>query len=402
MKILLEDTIPFGTDYLSSVGEVKTYSWQSLVPEMLRNIDILALRSTTKVTPELLAKANRLKFVTTATAGTNHLDKVHLDKKGIAHSSAAGCNAVAVAEYVLSVLLHAHKSQKLDLYNATVGIVGAGNVGSALSRILTAIGVEYHLYDPPLEQMLTKAGKQRHNEQSFVDLAQIAKCDVISLHVPFVKGGDYPTYQMIDSTFLDALSSSQLLVNACRGEVIDEKALFNLLERKHAPTVVLDVFDNEPFIDTTMFDYAWFVTPHIAGHSIEGKVRGTQMIYEQICDVVNVKADKVLSDFLDKTKPIKVDLSAPEAPRLSVDDLIEVFHTVYDVSIDDDITRNAFVKAATGDEQPAKKVADTFSSLRKQYRVRRECSAYALQLPKNTSKQIQDTFNKLGFHVSLV
>ena len=400
MKILLEDTIPFGTDYLNSVGEVETYAWQSLVPEMLRDVDILALRSTTKVTPELLTSANKLKFVTTATAGTNHLDKTHLDSVGIMHSSAAGCNAVAVAEYVLSVLLHAQKAQKLDLYNATVGIVGAGNVGTALSRILMAIGVKHSLYDPPLQQALAKSGKKEHNGQSFVDLAQIAKCDVISLHVPFIKGGEYPTYQMIDEAFLEGLTSNQLLINACRGEVIDEVALLSVLQEEKPPTVVLDVFDNEPAINTALFDYVWFVTPHIAGHSVEGKVRGTQMIYEQICDVVGKAPDKVLSDFLEKTNPIKVALNSPEAVRLSVEDLIAVFHNVYDVAIDDEITRNAF--ASGHNETPETHIANTFSTLRKQYRVRRECSAYALHLPKNTSKQIQDTFTKLGFHVSLV
>jgi erythronate-4-phosphate dehydrogenase len=316
------------------------------------------------------------------------------------HSSAAGCNAVAVAEYVLSALLHAQKAQKLDLYNATVGIVGAGNVGTALSRILMAIGVKHCLYDPPLQQALAKSGKKEHNGQSFVDLAQIAKCDVISLHVPFIKGGEYPTYQMIDEAFLEGLTSNQLLINACRGEVIDEVALLSVLQGEKAPTVVLDVFDNEPAINTALFDYVWFVTPHIAGHSVEGKVRGTQMIYEQICDVVGKAPDKVLSDFLEKTNPIKVALNSPEAVRLSVEDLIAVFHNVYDVAIDDEITRNAF--ASGHNETPETHIANTFSTLRKQYRVRRECSAYALHLPKNTSKQIQDTFTKLGFHVSLV
>ncbi|MBJ2128474.1 4-phosphoerythronate dehydrogenase [Alteromonas sp. IB21] len=402
MKILLEDTIPFGTDYLNSIGEVETYAWQSLVPEMLRDVDILALRSTTKVTPELLTKATRLKFVTTATAGTNHLDKMHLDSVSIAHSSAAGCNAVAVAEYVLSVLLHAQKAQKLDLYSATVGIVGAGNVGSSLSRILTAVGVKHCLYDPPLQQTLAKSGKTAHNGQPFVDLTQIARCDVISLHVPFIKGGDYPTYQLIDKAFLDELTSRQLLINACRGEVIDEAALLSVLQREKAPTVVLDVFDNEPEINTALFDYVWFVTPHIAGHSVEGKVRGTQMIYEQICDVVGTAPDKALSDFLDETNPINAALASPEASRLSVDDLITVFHHVYDVAIDDEITRNAFALTSGHDEMPDRHIANTFSSLRKQYRVRRECSAYALHLPTNTSTQIQHTFTKLGFHVSLV
>ena len=218
--------------------------------------------------------------------------------------------------------------------------------------------------------------------------------------MPFIKGGEYPTYQMIDKAFLKGLTSNQLLINACRGEVIDEVALLSVLQWEKPPTVVLDVFDNEPAINTALFDYVWFVTPHIAGHSVEGKVRGTQMIYEQICDVVGKAPDKLLSDFLEKTNPIKAALNSPEATRLSVDDLIAVFHDVYDVAIDDKITRNAF--ASGHNETPETHIANTFSTLRKQYRVRRECSAYALHLPKNTSKQIQDTFTKLGFHVSLV
>ncbi len=90
-------------------------------------------------------------------------------------------------------------------------------------------------------------------------------------------------------------------------------ALLSVLQGEKPPTVVLDVFDNEPAINTALFDYVWFVTPHIAGHSVEGKVRGTQMIYEQICDVVGKAPDKVLSDFLEKTNPIKAALNSPEA-----------------------------------------------------------------------------------------
>ena len=84
-------------------------------------------------------------------------------------------------------------------------------MGTALSRILMAIGVKHCLHDPPLQQALAKSVRREHNGQSFVDLAQIAKCDVISLHVPFIKGGEYPTYQMIDEAFLEGLTSSSCL-----------------------------------------------------------------------------------------------------------------------------------------------------------------------------------------------
>ena len=392
MKILLEDTIPFGESYLHNVGEVSTYAWQNLEASDLADIDILALRSTTKVTPELLKRANKLKFVTTATAGTNHIDKACLNANNIAHSSAAGCNAVAVAEYVLSVLLHAQKSKKLDLYSATVGIVGAGNVGTALSVLLDAVGVSYVLCDPPLQE----AGDKR----VFVEMDDIAGCDVITLHVPFVRSGSHATGNLIDSAFLSQLSEHQLLINACRGEVIDELALHTRLTSPNAPTVVLDVFDNEPAIDISLLDYCWFVTPHIAGHSVEGKVRGTQMIYEQICHFTGQKATKVLSDFLASIPPVKVTLQHPTATRISVDDLIDVFHRIYDISIDDVDMRQSVKKVETaGDHANDETVASHFAALRKHYRVRRECSAHALLVPHNTSDEIVKTLECLGFSV---
>ena len=391
MKILLEDTIPFGQDYLDELGQVELYAWQSLKPEMLTNVDILALRSTTKVTPSLLKQADALKFVTTATAGTNHLDKTYLDNTGIAHSSAAGCNAVAVAEYVLSVLLHSHKANKISLYDVTVGIVGAGNVGSALANILTALNVKHVLCDPPLE--ISGDGR------GFVSLNDIAQCDVVTLHVPYVVDGAFPTEKLIDKAFLDGMNEKQLLINACRGEVIDESALLNRLKQDNAPTVVLDVFDNEPNINTELFSYVWFVTPHIAGHSVEGKVRGTQMIYEQICYVVGTKPNKRLSDFLDATAPIAVNLAFPQQEYLDISDLITIFHKVYDVEVDDKAMRDAMKEQEASTQ---KTIPSIFASLRKQYRIRRECSAYTLQLSTSISEQIQQTLCDLGFNVELV
>ncbi|MCB4436766.1 4-phosphoerythronate dehydrogenase [Alteromonas sp. McT4-15] len=392
MKILLEDTIPFGSDYLNDLAEVTTYAWQSLQPEMLRDIDILALRSTTKVTPQLLQYANKLKFVTTATAGTNHLDKAFLDKAGITHSSAAGCNAVAVAEYVLSVLLHAHKSKKISLANVTVGIVGAGNVGSALSAILKTLNISYKLCDPPL----AKSGDSR----DFVSMDEIAQCDVISLHVPFIKSGPYATEALIDNAFLEQLNANQLLINACRGEVIDENALVTKLNGNNAPTVVLDVFDNEPNINTALFEHAWFVTPHIAGHSVEGKVRGTQMIYEQICEVLGKPVEKRLGDFLSPTQPIKITLKQPQARSLSYDDLATIYLKVYDVAIDDAKTRETLLpkKGGSGKLSEAD-IGDRFAQLRKQYRIRRECSAYTLHTSQDVSTEIAQTLKQLSFTI---
>lgn len=393
MKILLEDTIPFGRDYLDDLGEVTTYAWQTLTPDMLCDVDILALRSTTKVTPKLLERANKLQFVTTATAGTNHLDKGHLDTRKIPHASAAGCNAVAVAEYVLSVLLHAHRDGKLALPECTVGIVGAGNVGSALSTILSALDITHLLCDPPLEA----SGDRR----DFVSLERISQCDVISLHVPFVKEGPHATGRLIDGDFLNSLHAKQLLINACRGEVIDEAALTQRLGEGEAPTVVLDVFDNEPNVNTALFKNVWFVTPHIAGHSVEGKVRGTQMIYEQISEVVGKPPEKQLSDFLSPVEPINVRLHSPRASRLAMEDAVSIFHQVYDIAIDDKHTRETLLASSEGVNSNSADVGKGFANMRKHYRTRRECSAYTLRLSQQISAQIQQTLEQLGFTLEI-
>ena len=289
MKIRYENSLPLAAEYFGTIGAASGYDVGTLTPEQLVDVDVLAVRSTTRVTPELLACANRLTLVGTATAGINHLDTRYLDAQGIYWMSAAGCNAQAVAEYVLSVLCNAHLAGITDLKRARVGIVGAGHVGSALSRLLDTLGIDYVLFDPPLAE--------QGDERIFTDWQTILNCDVITLHVPFVPEGDYPTDKMIDAEVLNHLSAAQLLINACRGEVIDEVALKQRLMAGNGPTVVLDVFANEPDIDTDLLQYLWLATPHIAGHSLEGKYSGTQMVYEAICGLVGLTPEKSLDDY---------------------------------------------------------------------------------------------------------
>ncbi|MEC7825653.1 MAG: NAD(P)-dependent oxidoreductase, partial [Pseudomonadota bacterium] len=178
MKIRFENSMPLAADYLNAFGSAEGFESGTLTPEDLVDVDVLAVRSTTKVNADLLNCANRLALVATATAGYNHIDTQYLQQQGIYWTSAAGCNAQAVAEYVLSVLANAHLSNKLDLHTATVGIVGAGHVGTALSGLLDALSVRYKLYDPPLQE----AGDTR----TFADWQSIIACDVITLHVPLI------------------------------------------------------------------------------------------------------------------------------------------------------------------------------------------------------------------------
>lgn len=379
MNILIEDTIPLGPEYFSALGDVKTYAWQQLSASMLKDVDFFVVRSTTKVTSALLAQANRLKLVTTATAGTNHLDTAGLDKMGIPWKSAAGCNAVAVAEYVLSSLVAAEADQFLSLSGATVGIVGAGHVGTALARLLDILNIRYRLCDPLKE----KAGDSR----TFSSMGDILDCDVISLHVPYTRSGEHPTAHMINADVLASLSPEQLLINACRGEVIDETALINHYQTKAGPRLVLDVFDNEPDINPEMMSLAWLSTPHIAGHSVEGKVRGTQMVYEQVCQACDVRPTISLDRMLTPLPVTTLSLNAPGSDTLCATDAKKVINCAYDIQFDDRHFRQAMAES------------NQFAQLRKHYRQRRECSAYTLQFPHDISAGIRRQLCGLGFSV---
>lgn len=377
MRILYEDSIPHGYDYFSTLGDASAYSAASLTPEALRDCQYLAVRSTTQVNGQLLAQADQLQHVATATAGTNHLDTAWLEDNQIGWSSAAGCNAQAVAEYVVSILLTAHQQQRLDIRTIRVGIVGAGHVGTALAHLLQALDIAYVLNDPPRQA----AGDARH----FVDLDTALHCDVISLHIPYITDGPHPTAQLLDASRLQGLNNKQLLINACRGEVIDEAALKTRLQAGDAPTVALDVFLNEPEIDTELLDLVWLATGHIAGHSIEGKLRGTQMVYEQLCGLSGQPQTLALEDFLASPLPIDLTPRSPSMDWLSVEEVCDLLLSIYAVTEDDATFRQAM---ANGRQ---------FKAFRKNYRVRREFDAYTLHINGVVSEGILRQLTGLGF-----
>ena len=379
MKIRYENSLPVAAEYFGTIGAASGYDVGTLTPEQLVDVDVLAVRSTTRVTPELLACANRLTLVGTATAGINHLDTRYLDAQGIYWMSAAGCNAQAVAEYVLSVLCNAHLAGITDLKRARVGIVGAGHVGSALSRLLDTLGIDYVLFDPPLAE--------QGDERIFTDWQTILNCDVITLHVPLVPEGDYPTDKMIDAEVLNHLSAAQLLINACRGEVIDEVALKQRLMAGNGPTVVLDVFANEPDIDTDLLQYLWLATPHIAGHSLEGKYSGTQMVYEAICGLVGQTPEKSLDDFLPERPNLHVDLELCSDQGDNLAPAIALVLSVYDVTEDN----NNFRQGLAG--------PTSFTAMRKQYRVRRELAGHQVEFSRQPDSAIATQLAKLGFNL---
>ena len=284
---------------------------------------------------------------------------------------------MAVAEYVISAMLRADEADYIDVSNATVGIVGAGHVGTALADRLECLNIPYRLCDPPLQD----AGDPR----SFCGLDDILDCDIISLHVPYSTSGEYPTANLINDDALSRLSRQQLLINACRGEVMDEAALLERMSMPDAPVFVTDVYWQEPEINMAVTEAAWLATPHIAGHSVEGKTRGTQMVYEQLCELMEEPVTLTLDDFLEPLAPLAVSLEEPQRDSLSRADLRQLFFSIYDICEDDRHFRQAMAES------------NQFAALRKAYRVRRECSAYTLKMQTAVSESIAKQLQCLGF-----
>jgi erythronate-4-phosphate dehydrogenase len=355
MKIYYEDSMPYAAEFFSELGECEVFSHKTVNAETLADADVLLVRSTTKVNQQLLAKNKQVQFVATATAGTDHIDKNYLASQNIPFISAGGCNSVAVAEYVLSAMLVMSKRLNWQLVDKTVGIVGAGHVGSALARVLTVLGINHKLCDPPLAD----AGDARE----FVSMNDIMQCDVISLHVPWVKDGPYPTQHLFDKARLAALKNNQILINACRGEVINNQAAVALFEQGNSLNLVLDVWENEPNINLDLIPHIALATAHIAGHTIEGKARGTEMLYLALCKHLGIQADKKLSDYLPKAQSSQIKITEKQ-------DFWQVFYLlvldVYNIEKDDQYFRANMQSA------------DQFRYIRKHYPIRREFSAITL------------------------
>ena len=373
MKILIDEAMPYAEELFSQLGEVITKPGRNIDADDLVDVDALMIRSVTKVNSELLKKANKLKFVGTATAGMDHVDQVLLKEKQIFFTAAPGCNKVGVAEYVISALMVLAQQKGFSIFDKCVGIIGAGQVGTYLSQCLKGLGIEVLLNDP-LKQ-------SEGDSRSFVELdVLLEQADVISLHTPITKEGEYPTHHLINDQRLSQLRSDQILINAARGPVVDNQSLKQRLLKQDGFSAVLDVFEHEPVVDRELLPYLAFATPHIAGYGLEGKARGTTMIYNFYCGYLG-RSERANANDLLPVAPIpliKLDRAWDEA---TLHNLIQL---IYDVRLDDAIFRREIGKDGA------------FDKMRKNYWDRREYSA--IQLAGNDDCNLIP-LAKLGFQI---
>lgn len=374
-KIVADENIPGVRQAFAHLGEITLLPGRTLNREALRDAELLLVRAVTKVDANLLHDTP-VRFVATATIGTDHVDANYLAQRGITFTSAAGSNANSVAEYVMAALLHLAVKSARSLSNLTIGIVGVGHIGSRVARMAAGLGMKVLLNDPPLARATP--------DPKFLPLDALLKSDVITLHTPLTHTGEDATLHLFDRARLMQMKRGSVLFNTCRGEVVDNAALKAVLQRGHLRAAVLDVWENEPAIDAELLPLVEIGTPHIAGYSLDGKLNGTNQIYHAACEFLGVAPQWQIESALPVIAESTIRLEENfETTETKLDRLIK---RVYDITADDRRLRALL-------NLPAAERGRYFDELRKKYPVRREFQNYTVSGGNDVAAQIK----ALGF-----
>jgi erythronate-4-phosphate dehydrogenase len=372
MKLLADQAIPgikslFTTDDM----DCQQLPAEQINAAALENVDILWVRSVTKVAPALLANS-AVRFVGSCTIGVDHIDLEYLQQQDIAFAHAPGCNAVAVSEYVLQSIARYAVELDLKWSQLCVGIIGWGNVGHAVSGLLDALQIDYRVYDPPLQAISSRSPKN-----GWASLDETLAANVITLHVPLTTS----TRQLLNAEQLQKISPLSLIINTSRGEVLDEVALFEHFSPAHF-YLAMDVFSQEPAIDSRWLCYAWQMTPHIAGHSERGKWRGSEMVYDALQTWLKTQGKHLAERHQDYAPPLQqIDFAGSE---INAPILYQLIQQVFDLSETDKALRKVIAQRLP--------IADVFRQARADYIPRREFRDCML-----ASKEPHALLSRLGF-----
>ncbi|MFG6667939.1 4-phosphoerythronate dehydrogenase PdxB [Halomonas sp. HNIBRBA4712] len=381
MKLVIDANIPAADACLGHLGEITCLPGREITPNDVKDADALIVRSITRVDAALL-EGSALSFVGSCTIGVDHVDLDYLAARSIGFASAPGCNAEAVVDYVLASLLDASEREGGDALARTVGVVGVGSVGGRLVARLKALGLEVLACDSPRAA--------REGDDGFASLDEvIARCDVICLHTPLVRDGEHATRHLLDARRIEALKPGTLLISAGRGDCVDGGALYRRLKEKGDITAVLDVWENEPAIDAALRERAFLATPHIAGHSLDGKLRGTWMIQQALTKHLQAPCGPAFDAIC--PAPALASLHLQEA--LPVNDALRLCSTaVYDPRRDHDTLARETRRLG---------VAKGFDTCRANYPLRREFATLEVTLGPR-AQALEGVLRGAGFKVECV
>jgi D-3-phosphoglycerate dehydrogenase len=287
MKIVIADDLPQSA--VALLQQVPGFSVSATPgrpkPELLADLadaDALIVRSATKVTPDVLAAAPKLRIIARAGSGVDNVDLAAASARGIVVTNAPGGNSISVAEHALALMLSLARSvasadaamkqqrwEKKNLLGAelrekTLGVVGFGRIGQAVAHRARAFGMKILAHDPFIAEHV--GGEM---DVELVSLDKLcAEADYITLHLPVTA----TTNKLFDAARLASCKKGVKLINTARGELIDEQALAAALASGHIGGAGLDVFQKEPPVDWALTSSPRVVaTPHIAASTAEAQ-----------------------------------------------------------------------------------------------------------------------------------
>lgn len=375
MKVVCDSAIPFLRGALEPHCEVVYASGSDISREMVKGADALVIRTRTKCDKNLL-EGSEVRFIATATIGYDHIDTQWCESHGITWTNAPGCNSWSVQQYIGSLLVTMSRTLGFSFREKTLGVVGVGNVGSKVARLAVLLGFKVLLCDPPRAR--------REGSGQFVSLDEIiSRSDIITLHVPLIHDGEDATFHMFDDTRLASLNQNQILINSSRGEVVDGAALKNALAQNRILAASLDVWENEPQIDTELLSLLFTGTPHIAGYSVDGKATGTTMSVQALGKFFDLPCrDWEVTEVPPSLQPLEFSIDAlGKTPQEVLADAI--LHT-YSIKADD-----AALRASVA----------TFEKQRSDYPVRREFPAFSVKLINDDSGRSTVFLREAGFNI---
>ena len=341
MKFVIDRHIPFIEGVLEPYGDVVYALPQDIIPAMVADADALLVRTRTRIDADLL-EGGKCRFVATATIGMDHFDMDWCKARGVTALNAPGCNAPAVAQYVFAAIA---RLWPRPLADTTLAVVGVGNVGGIVRRWAESMGMKVLVVDPPRAEAERTSG--------WSDMADVARqADIITFHTPLTRTGAYPTHHLADTDFFNSLKRRPLVINASRGGVVDNRAWLEAIKSGLTCANVVDVWEGEPTISKELMNAADIVTPHIAGYSMDGKIRATGMVLDGVSrhfGLPELKAD---------SRPA---CSVPQS--VTLDDVA----SSYDIMGDDRRMRTA-IMSTRNDAQ----LRTVFEQLRDKYPLREE------------------------------
>lgn len=271
VNLIIESKVPFVRGLLDPYATVRYLDPEAITPKAVADADGLIIRTRTRCDEALLGRSE-VKFIATATIGTDHIDADWCASRGITTVNAPGCNAPAVAQYVFGTIM---QLTNRPLPGQTIGIVGVGHVGSIVERWARGLDMRVLRCDPPRQRA--------EGGDDWASLERIAaEADIITFHTPLTRQGDDATYHMVDAAFLSSLRRAPIIINSARGEIVDTPALIAARDAGLTGPLAIDCWENEPDIDRGLLERCAVATPHIAGYSRQGKVRASQMALDAI------------------------------------------------------------------------------------------------------------------------